>query len=136
MKKDNYILELLALSFDQDLAKEEQQQLDEAFAKHPELEKEKAELLALRTSLASQKIRPNADFVNSVLEKTRATKSVQKNGFENTITNLFPRVAAACVIVLLASLLSIYFQEGGLNTETLLGLTEISPEEAYSFLEE
>jgi len=136
MKKDNHILELLALSLDQTLTKEEQQKLDEAFAKYPELEKEKAELLALRSLLGKQKISSNPDFVNSVLEKTKPTQLAKEKGFETIMTSLFPRVAAACVIVLLVSFLSIYFQEGSLSTETLLGLTEISPEEAFNILEE
>lgn len=136
MKKDNHILELLALSLDQELTKEEQQKLDEAFAKYPELEKEKAELLEMRSLLVKQEIVPNTSFVNSVLEKTRQTKLVTQKGFNTIMTSLFPRVAAACVIVLLVSLLSVYFQEGGLSTEMLLGLTEISPDEAYNILEE
>jgi hypothetical protein len=45
-----------------------------------------------------------------------------------------PQIAAASLVGVLVFLLSIYFGEGSLDTTAILGLEELSPEEALTLL--
>ena len=130
------ILELLVRSLDEDLSLEEYQVLDEALSDSEELRTKKAELQKLRLLLSEQKEEASLSFVNKVLEKTLETSNSVQKGFQSTLVYLFPRVAAALVILMLGSLLSIYVSEGNLSSEAIVGVADIYPEEAYTILVE
>ncbi|MEL6923436.1 MAG: hypothetical protein AAFO94_05250 [Bacteroidota bacterium] len=132
----NELSALLAYSLDNELSAEQQQILDKAFAKYPDLLKEREELLQLRQLLGRQRLSPNKQFVNTVLEGIATEHRPTEKSLSGSLVQLFPKVAAACVIVLLVSLLNLYLNGDGWSTEALLGLSELTPDDAYSILTE
>jgi hypothetical protein len=119
---------LLLRSFDGDLSVEEQAQLDQALHNNAALRKEQQELYALRDQLSALQATPPDGIYEGVM------KQVSYTSLEVNLAFLFPRVAAACILILLVSLSSIYFSEGSLTVEAIIGINDLSPEEAYSYL--
>lgn len=120
--------ELLLKSMDQSLAAAEKKQLENALANSEALRKEQQALLNLRRVLSAKTISPTpADFSQGILQSIQRPKVVQLN-------NWMPQIAAACLILLCTTLISIYAMEGTLSTEALLGVQDLSPEEAYTLL--
>lgn len=71
-------------------------------------------------------------FADRVMYQLQQTK---KSEFSASIIALFPKVAAACVLLLLCSLLGIYFTEGSLSTEAIIGFQDLAPEDAYALID-
>jgi hypothetical protein len=128
------LMELLIHSLDNELTLDEHQALDLAFAKSKEFRAERDRLLKLRSLLNQQRTIASNEFVNAVLGKTTTPVINPVQGFNTTMVRLFPRVAAACVIIMLASLFTVYLAEGELSSDTIVGLSDISPDEAYNIL--
>lgn len=108
----------------------EQEQLRAALEVSEELRREQEQLTYTR-ELVQQAI-PAADpgFSQKVLER------LQKGRKEVAlVVQLFPRVAAACVAVILALGLFLYFEAGSLSTDALVGLQDLSIEEAVALTE-
>jgi hypothetical protein len=51
------------------------------------------------------------------------------------VVQLFPRVAAACAIVLVALTLFLYFEAGSLSADALVGLEDLSIDDAVALTE-
>jgi anti-sigma factor RsiW len=129
---DEKILSLLIYSLDNELSAEEQQQLDQALASSAELQAEQERLLAIRQALASHTIPADNTFADAVMQQLEEER---ETGVEARILQLFPKVAAACVVLVLIAMLGIYFSEGSLSTEAIVGVQDLAPEDAYSYLE-
>lgn len=114
----------------EELSKAESARLDAALADSEALRRERAELLRTRELLFQ--VRPPADpgFAGRVMQKLE-----EQSGETALIVRLFPRVAAACIAVLLALGLFIYFEAGGFSTDILVGLEDLSIEEAVALTE-
>lgn len=128
MKKET-INELLLRSFDQELTGDEKARLEDALAGSEALRREKAQLEALRQMLGGLQAAPAAGFADGVMGKLNASP------VEATLLSMLPRAAAACLIVLLLTLIGIYLAEGSLSTEAIIGVNDLAPEDAYTYLE-
>ena len=128
---DEKILSLLIYSLDNELSADEQRQLDQALTASAELCAEQERLLAIRQALASHTIPADNTFANAVMQQLEE----KETGVEARILQLFPKVAAACVVLVLIATLGIYFSEGSLSTEAIVGVQDLAPEDAYSYLE-
>ncbi|MCO6491829.1 MAG: hypothetical protein J5I98_25665 [Phaeodactylibacter sp.] len=128
MKKET-INELLLRSFDQELSGEERTRLEAALAGSEALRREKSQLEALRQMLGGLRAEPTAGFADEVLGKLNTSP------VEATLLSILPPAAAACLIVLLLTLIGIYLAEGSLSTEAIIGVNNLAPEDAYTYLE-
>ena len=128
MKKET-INELLLRSFDQELSAGEKARLDAALAGSEELCQEKQQLEKVRYLLGSLQAEPQRGFANSVMARLKASTA------EATLLSLLPRAAAACLIILLLALAGIYLAEGSLSTDAIIGVANLAPEDAYTYLE-
>lgn len=128
MKKEN-INELLLLSFDQELSPEERAGLDAALADSEALRREKQQLEKLRDLLGGLRAEADRTFAGKVMSKLGASP------VEATLLSLLPRAAAACLIILLLTLIGIYLSEGSLSTDAIIGVSNLAPEDAYTYLE-
>ena len=128
MKKET-IEELLLRSFEQKLSAEERGRLDAALAGSEELRREQQQLEKVRHWLGSLQATPKNGFVDGVM------KELNTSPVEATLLSILPRAAAACLIVLLLTLIGIYMAEGSLSTDAIIGVNNLAPEDAYSYLE-
>jgi len=128
MKKEN-INELLLRSFDQELSPEERAGLDAALADSEALRREKQQLEKLRNLLGGLRAEADRTFAGKVMSKLGASP------VEATLLSLLPRAAAACLIILLLTLIGIYLSEGSLSTDAIIGVSNLAPEDAYTYLE-
>lgn len=121
---------LLYRSFDEPLSLSEKQLLEAGLVNFPALQEEKKQLLKMRQLLSEVKVEQSPQFVNKVLIQLDSAHQ------EMIIVKLFPRVAAACVIFFAITFLGLYLGDWGLSSEILVGVDEVSIEDAYAFLEE
>ena len=124
---DEKILDLLIYSLDNELTDTQQKMLDEALQNSEALRQEQARLLHMRKELAAFSAAPDATFSSNVLQVLEQPQSFN-------IVQLFPKVAAASVLLFIGSLLAIYFSEGNLSMEAIVGVQDLTPEDAYSYL--
>ncbi len=127
-------LNLLIKSFDQPLSGTEQNSLDRQLEISAWLREEKRRLEKLRAGIGALKKTPKAGFADQVLMALEEQQKQQD--IQGVILQLFPQVAAACVAVLIVALLTTFFIEGSLSTEALVGVQDLSPEDAYTILAE
>ncbi len=128
MKKDT-INELLLRSFDEELSPEERAGLDAALADSEALRLEKQQLEKLRNLLGGLQAEVDRTFAGKVMSK------VSISPVEATLLSLLPRAAAPSLIFLLLTLIGIYLAEGSLSTDATIGVSNLAPEDAYTYLE-
>lgn len=128
MKKED-IQELLLRSFDQELPAGETARLKAALAGSEELRREKRQLEKLRAALRSLQAGANEGFADGVMARLKASP------VEATLLALLPRVAAGCLIFILLALIGIYLAEGSLSADAIIGVSNLAPEDAYTYLE-
>ena len=130
-------LNILARSLDQKLDPEEEQALSQQLKQSTEL-RENAEILdQLREQLPlTYSDLPAVDFSGQILQ------AVSESSIDGDIrvVQLFdkwaPQVAAACLIIMSSIGVSIYVQEGQINTDTVMGIDQLESEDAYAILSE
>lgn len=129
-------LALLIRSFDAELNSKEQEQLDQYLAASEALRHEKELLLEMRSGLADLKVGQKIGFADQIVRQINAQKEkIYNPGLQVIIMNMFPKVAAACVIVLVVAVLATFFLEGNLSLEAFIGVQDLSPEDAYTLLD-
>jgi len=111
---------LLIRSFDEPLLPEEEKQLKEALNQSEELRKEKNELEAVRTLMSDYSPSLGDGFSKTVLDRIEAMAD------DNNLYHLFTRFALGGVAAILVLLISVYFTDGNLSTDSLLGLSDLS----------
>lgn len=119
--------QILLRSLDQELTSEEQAQLEAALLESAALRQEKAELLQMRELVAGLRMRRDSDFPVRVMTRLRKER---KGSFLADLVSLSPKVAAACILFMLATLFSIYLREGRLTPEVIIGVEHLTPEDA------
>lgn len=125
-------LDLLIYSFDFELTSDEALQLEKALAASATLRMEKERLLKARQMVSGFKMDADDNFVNRVMTQV---KEVAEPVFSKMVVQLFPKLAAACMLLFFLTLLGIYMTEGSLSTEAIIGIEDISVEEALSLIE-
>ncbi len=129
-------LNLLIYSLDNQLTPLEQEELDQYLASSEALREEKEALLEMRAGLASLRREANENFADQLIRKIQSGK-VEKpvQNFQLAVVKLFPKVAAACVIAMVLTVLGTFYVEGNLSLEAFIGVQDLSPEDAYSLLD-
>jgi anti-sigma factor RsiW len=121
---------LLLQSMDGELSPAEQAALAAALARSPGLREEQRQFVAMRGLLASLQAPPAPGFAEGVMGRLQAQQQ------EAQVVSLVLRLAAACLILFaLGFLLSLYWEQGALDADTILGLEGLAPDDAYSLLE-
>ncbi len=123
---------LLIRSFDEELDARSAQMLEEALSSYPWLVEEKKELMAMRDQLTFFSVAEDPTFSDRLMSNLQEAEEPNKQNV--TIVQLFPKVAAACFLILLALLLHIYYTQGSIDMDALVGIQDVTPEEAYSYL--
>ncbi len=114
------IRELLFRSFDEPLLPEEEKQLKKALKQSEALRKEKNELEAVRTVMSDYSPSFGDGFSKTVLDRIEAMAD------DSNLYHLFKRFALGGVAAILILLISVYFTDGNLSTDSLLGLSDLS----------
>ncbi len=112
--------ELLIRSFGEPLLPEEEKQLKEALKQSEALRKEKNELEAVRTVMSDYSPSFGDGFSKTVLDRIEAMTD------DSNLYQLFKRFALGGVAAILVLLISVYFTDGNLSTDSLLGLSDLS----------
>ncbi len=125
--------ELLIYSLDNKLTDEEQKKLEAALKASAELRAERGQYLKMRKLISEMPIPDRIDFADEVMQKWAVQKN--KNNFGTAVVQLFPRVAAAAVLILFIAWTAVYFGGENMTANSLIGVEEISPDEANILLE-
>lgn len=120
---------LLLRSFDGALNAEEQTALTAALARSERLREEQRQLKEIRSLLTGLQASPATDFTDGVVAKLQVWQE------ETRLVSWVVRLAAACLLLFTLGVLSLYWQEGVLNVDVILGLEDLAPEDAYSLLD-
>lgn len=127
------LLDLLIYSLDHPLDAAQQQQLDLALQNSEELRREKAQLLQMRALVSSIEMAASNDFVEGVMSKVTS----QQSQSAAKIIYLFPRVAAACIAFFVLVFSTLYLMENTYTVgDNILGIEELTPEDALTLLED
>ncbi len=118
MKQEN---ELLLRSFDAPLNKEERRSLEEALAQSEALRREKTEVDNLRTQIANF----NPDFSSGFTERIMQ-RIANETGF--AFQTVFRTIAFSGMAAIILVLLSVYYVDGSLNLNSLLGINGYAPD--------
>jgi len=122
--------EILLKSFDEQLTIEEQQFLNEALEHNASLRTEQADLIRMRSFFQNYEAPQNENFETAVLDKLPDFSAKRIS-----LARWFPRVAAASIIALAISMGQIYMDSGSITGDAILGLEDITSDEAYSYIE-
>ena len=117
MEKDRA---LLIQSFDEPLLPEEEKQLQNALSRSETLRKEKKELEEIRNMMSDYSPAFSNDFSSTVLNKI---ETVADN---DNLYHLFKRFALGGIAAIIFLLISVYFTDGNISADSLLGLSDLS----------
>ncbi|MCB1124594.1 MAG: hypothetical protein KJT03_23785 [Verrucomicrobiae bacterium] len=131
MENESYIKGLLIRSLDQELTPEEAARLRQALEKSSDLRAERQRLQLMRQRIAALRLAENPVFVEDI---TNRLIELGKETLTRTMAAIFPKVAAACLLLLLLSLAAIYFTTGALSVDAIIGIDELTPEDANIYL--
>ena len=125
-------LDLLIYSMDNPLNPEEQKTLDEALSLSEALKKEQKQLLAMRNLLSQNTPPASPIFVENVIAKLARP---QQPKLTTIIVDLYPQIAAACVLFIAVALSAIYVSEGSLTYDALVGVNELNFGDANTLID-
>ncbi len=114
------IKELLLRSYDEPLNEEESQRLKQELAQSDVLQKDKDDLDNMRTEIAAFE----ADFSTGFLERLMQ-RIAGESGF--AFLAVFRAVVLSGVAAIILVLLTVYFMDGSLNLDSLLGINGYAP---------
>jgi hypothetical protein len=128
------IREILLKSFDTSLTPEEERLLADALSQSEELREEKKAFEQVREMMAAADFSFNEGFTDRVIENIQEGKQSDPQMVQ--ILNIFKHVAITGAAAIIALLIAIYFIDGSLATDTLMGISDYAPEIAeLSFFE-
>lgn len=120
--------QLMLRALDESLSPEEQALLETALAGSEALRREQQQLEKLRGLLAVLQPEPSAAFAGRAMEAWRERRK------EARIFTWLMRAAAACLLIFALALFSLYWPEGRLDADAILGLESLSPDDAVTLL--
>ena len=126
------IQELMLRSLDFPLNPEEKKKLEVGLKQFPEIQDERDELLKIRTWLGELQAAPNPNFSQEVMKQLPKLKAIEA---PILFARWLPRVAAACILAVVLTALGVYLSEGTFTTDAIIGIQDLAPEDAYTFLE-
>ena len=122
------LLELLIRSMDETLNSEERAILDEAVLNLPWLARREQALKQMRSQLASFQPHESLDVSDAVWHRLQPQKKTTP-----VLATLFPKVAVACSVLLVSFATYLALADAPLDTDGIIGVSEISPDEAYDY---
>ena len=122
------IKEILLKSFDAELTPQERKLLDEALQNSASLRQEKQEIERMREMLGNQKPSFESGFADRVMERLEKEPVAPPKTIE--MFSVFKRVAIAGIAAIIVLLLAIYYIDGSLTLDALLGISGYSPDGA------
>lgn len=131
MNNESYIKGLLIRSLDQKLAPDEAARLRRALDESSALRAEEQRWHQMRRKIAALRVDRDPAFAERV---TNRLFDLGKRTLSRTMAAIFPKVAAACVLLFLLSLAAIYFSTGALSVDAIIGIEELTPEDANIYL--
>lgn len=127
------MLALLIRSMDTELNEADALKLEQALRGSVALRDEKVRLTGMREELRNWEAVEDPTFADRVI--AQLGKQVEED-LSAVIIRLFPRVAAACVLILGVALGTIYVTEGSLMLDTIIGVNEVLLEDAVLLVED
>ncbi len=112
---------LLLRSYDDRLTAEEKHRLDDALKVSVELQQEKAALDRLRQEIGNWEPGFAPGFANRVMRHLTGEESL-------VFQSVFRAVALSGMAAILLVLLTVYFMDGSLNLDSLLGINGYAPD--------
>jgi len=70
------------------------------------------------------------------MEAIEEKEIMAKRQIGHYLSKIFPISIAACVLILMSFLAHIYISEESFDRESIVGVNELSPDDAYSYLME
>ena len=131
MDNEAYFKELLIRSLDQELAPNEAARLRRALDESSSLRTEQRRLRLMHRKIAALRLDRDPAFAEGV---TSRLLDLGKRTLTRTMAAIFPKVAAACLLLLLLSLGAIYFTSGALSIDAIIGIEGLTPEDANIYL--
>lgn len=131
MDDESYIKGLLIRSLDQELAPVEAARLRRALDESSALRAERQRLHLMRRKIAALRLGRDPAFVEEV---TNRLLDLGNRTLTRTMAAIFPKVAAACLLLFLLSMAAIYFTSGALSFDAIIGIEELTPEDANIYL--
>lgn len=122
------IKEILLKSFDAELTPQERKMLDEALQHSEKLRKEKQEIEHTRAMLAGQPASFESGFADRVMQRLETEPAAPPKSVE--MYGIFKRVAITGIAAIIALLIAIYFIDGSLTLNAVLGISGYSPDGA------
>ena len=130
MKKD--IHDLMVHALDNELTAEDASRLEQALSESVELRNEQQQLLRMRQMFATTQPEPSAVFVDNIIARLAKPKQPR---LEVLIIKMLPQIAAACILAFAVSLSAIYLSEGTLSLDAVIGVEELSLDDAHTWVE-
>lgn len=128
---------LLFKSFDDNLSQTEQNELERGLIEYPELLKEKEELISIRNELQSQTYAFQYGFSNKVMRRIDVLQQSYQNRqlfLTHQLSNLFRKwVVPIGAISIAVIVVSLYFTDGISSLKTVMGIHEITIDDALTF---
>ena len=112
----------------------EQKELDQLLGSDPAYREQYDQLLQIREGLHSWTVPEEGGWTESQVDHLVKRAMRRQEAVIVTLGRHWQKIAAACVIILLVSIGSIYVQSGTLDSDTLVGIDEIEADEAYTYL--
>lgn len=122
------IKEILLKSFDAELTPQERKMLDGALQRSEDLRKEKQEIGQMRNLLAGQEASFESGFADRVMDRLKKEPTVSPRTIE--MYSIFKRVAIVGIAAIIALLITIYYIDGSLTLNAVLGISGYSPDGA------
>lgn len=133
MNKHHQIKALLYRSLEEELPEKDKNQLQTGLETFPDLAEEKRRLEALRMLLGNSQPDPSPEFVAKVMRELPRENS-REIPMYLLLARTLPRIAAALILALAIALAAIYYLEGNLTPDALVGAPRLTPEEALTIL--
>jgi hypothetical protein len=132
--REDVIQELMLKSFEGSLSISEQTILDEAIGSSKSMYKKFEELKELRHLMSAYELDDNQLWDDEDIMRFIPGKKAGNQPKVFTLGRYWSRIAAACVFACIISMSSVYFQNGSIDADTLVGVDDIYADEAYTYL--
>ena len=116
---------LLYRSFEERLGNKEQQLLETGLNTFDELQKENQDIIELRENLSNVKTNFSSGFEQNVMHLIAQEKTLVTT-FE--IYPIFRAVAFSGIAAILIVLVGVYFADGSLNFDSIMGISRYAPD--------
>ncbi len=121
----NKLKKILYRSFEEPLSDRDRQALQAGLRASEELQNEKQEILTLRESLSATRTDFSTGFDQKVMNRIRQEEQPART-FE--LYPVFRTVAFSGLAAILIVLVGIYFTDGSLNLDAIMGISKYAPD--------